>query len=301
MTNGNGALYSVYESTNKEGQETFELAVPVSHQMKPGMYILGYNRQTGLAQFIGTKLSDEKLIDIGGVGHTIANEMSSFLKGRDGFKKAGLPHKRGYLMHGAPGCGKSCSIRLISQEFMKAEPNGFVFFWPVNGNRLNVDAYYTLIRKACPDSPMLFIVEDIDTGLSYFEQGMLNFLDGHERIDGVILLATTNNLEYIPDRLKARPSRIDRCIEVGLPNSKERGAYLKSFGTSDEIVEQLVKMSEGLSFAHLKELYVSTVLLGYKPVEAKKLLRLPNPEEEAKYKTRKPIKIGIDDEEEEAD
>ena len=296
-----GITYSVNEGTNKEGQETYELSVPVSHIMKPGMYTLGYNRQSGLAQFIGTKLSDERLIDIGGVGHTIASEMSNFLKGKESFVKAGLPHKRGYLMHGAPGCGKSCSIRLIAAEFMKAEPSGFVFFWPVNGNRLNVDAYYTLIRKACPDSPMLFIVEDIDTGITYFEQGMLNFLDGHERIDGVILLATTNYLEQVPDRLKARPSRIDRCIEVGMPSSRERAAYLKSFGTDEETIEQLVRMSDGLSFAHLKELYVSTVLLGYKPAEAKKLLRLPNPEEEAKYKHRKPIRIGEDDPEEQYD
>lgn len=52
-------------------------------------------------------------------------------------------------------------------------------------------------------------------------------------------------------------------IEVGLPAAKVREEYFVNKGVPEELINQLVNVTEGRSLAELKELYISIFLLGY--------------------------------------
>ena len=42
-----------------------------------------------------------------GVIHSLVEDVKEFLETEDWYVKSGIPHRRGYLLHGPPGTGKS--------------------------------------------------------------------------------------------------------------------------------------------------------------------------------------------------
>ena len=68
----------------------------------------------------------------------------------------------------------------------------------------------------------------------------------------------------LEDRIKDRPSRFDRVIEVGLPSDKMRSVYLRHLFKNAKLktrpVTKWVKDTEGLTFPHLQELFLSVNL-----------------------------------------
>jgi ATP-dependent 26S proteasome regulatory subunit len=78
-------------------------------------------------------------------------------------------------------------------------------------------------------------------------------------MEGVLILATTNHPEELDAAVTHRPSRFDRMFVFSNPAPAERRIYLqKQFGLA--FVEKLVATSEGLSFAQLKEAWVTACL-----------------------------------------
>ena len=103
-----------------------------------------------------------------------------------------------------------------------------------------------------------------DENRSFF----LNQLDGFEENHGLIVLATTNHPERIDVAIVDRPSRFDRKYHFGLPSKTEQQTFLESWRQrlsqetlwqADEVAA-VVSVTEGFSFAYLKELVVSAVM-----------------------------------------
>lgn len=205
------------------------------------------------------EISNDEPLEIDDSVKDIIKEFGDFFDRRDTFKKMGFSHKRGYLLHGPPGCGKSSTLRLLEKRFVD-KYKGLVLFWD-NGSA--IDAYYDFLRDEERDRPILVVCEDIDSYLERFEERILEFLDGQRGLDNFVLVATTNSLSKIPSRIKDRPSRIDRLLEIGKPNEKTRYQYLFKITNGDaEKSETLARMTNGMSIAQLKEVVVATVCLG---------------------------------------
>lgn len=122
-----------------------------------------------------------------------------------------------------------------------------------------------IIREVEPDRKVCVVMEDFDEMARYDEHGLLELLDGEEKVGGVLYLGTTNFLERIPARL-LRPPRFDRKIEVPFPPMEGRLAYLRGkLGQhqDESDVSKLAEMTDGLSFGHLRELIVSVYCLGH--------------------------------------
>jgi SpoVK/Ycf46/Vps4 family AAA+-type ATPase len=192
------------------------------------------------------------------------------------FAEHGLPHKRGILLHGPPGSGKSCTLLLIARDVIAR--GGLVVQFTNAGVFLSA---YRGLRSVQPDTPVVVLMEDLDEILGpeampgNDQSRILNMLDGAERMHRVVFVATTNYPERLGPRVVNRPSRFDRRILVPHPGAESRRMYLKSLlrdGDGADL-EQLVKGSEGMSLAHCKELFVSTVLLGNSFDETVKMLR----------------------------
>lgn len=199
---------------------------------------------------------------------SIIEDIKKFWDGKEIFKNFKYVHKRGILLHGDPGCGKSGIIQLCV-NYVIEEMDGIVINIKDHYQVEMFDDFIPIFRKVEPDRPLVVIMEDLDalTGEEkYITSKLLNILDGIKQIEGVVYLASTNYPEKLEERVSDRPSRFDRRYRIEPPDAKIRESYLRSKISEEELekinLKEWVKVSEGFSIAHLKELVISTLVLG---------------------------------------
>lgn len=233
-----------------------------------GFYEIKSDHQTGTFLQQIKVLSEELFILPSPEIKAIIDDIKKFWDGRDVFKKYKYVHKRGILLYGDPGCGKSGIIQLCI-KYVIEEMDGMVINIKDHYQVELFDEFIQTIRKIEPQRPLIVVMEDLDalTGEDkYVTSKLLNILDGIKQIDGVVYLASTNYPEKLEERVSNRPSRFDRRYKIENPDAKIREAYLRfklSKEDQDKIdINKWVKVSEGFSIAHLKELVISTLVLG---------------------------------------
>lgn len=184
------------------------------------------------------------------------------LKGK--YQQYGLTYKRGFLLFGPPGSGKTCTVDIVLRQVV-AQGGLAVVVGSISPS--DVTLLLRRHRQVEPERPLIVILEDIDAYIkSYGESSVLSILDGEDSIDNVVYIATTNYPENLDGRVINRPSRFDRVIHVDTPNAEARFTYLKSRNTGLDDQELRVWANEtgGLSISHLKELVIGVVILGGK-------------------------------------
>ena len=195
----------------------------------------------------------------------IVHEISKFWERENIFREYKLTYKRGIMLYGPPGSGKTSAVQLVMRDVI--ERGGVVI------NFTNPSTFIAGIRKfreIQPDTPIVVLMEDIDSILeNTSESDVLNVLDGINQIEKVVFLATTNYPERLGDRIINRPSRFDKRFKIGHPNPESRKLYLEFvMGGHDKIkelgheIDKWVEDTDGFSLAHLKELFIAVVILG---------------------------------------
>lgn len=192
----------------------------------------------------------------------IKNDMRSlvenFLSSQEFYLEKKIPWKRGILLYGKPGNGKTSIIRTIISEYN---------FKPVTiVPGANVDSMREAFSYAEEQSPSLLYFEDLD---SLIENGLdvssfLNFMDGISAKNGLLVMATANDVKKLKTNITQRPSRFDRKFEIPLPTAERAYIYLKRwFGNTLDTKKyrELSKYAEKyeFSYAYLKELYISSM------------------------------------------
>lgn len=233
-----------------------------------GYYFLCSNPEIG---FYVTKREyhlDDLLIFPDSIHGEIIKGINQFWERKDKFKEYGFAYKRGILLHGRAGCGKSCMINLLVKE-MVDNLNGFVFSLGSHGDldlfHSYIPRFFGVIEK---DRPIFVIIEDIENLCTNrdTETVLLNVLDGLDQLENVVYVATTNYIENLKERIINRPSRFDRRIYVPMPSYNDRKFYfekkLKSKDLESINLELWVQETEGMSIAHLSELIKSVVIFG---------------------------------------
>ena len=186
-------------------------------------------------------------------------EFDSFWSKKDEYLSRGESHKRGFLLWGPPGGGKTCTVAFIMKDFIKAGNIVFEF----NNYLMDTLNYF---RKIEPTRKIMVIIEDVDNLMrnSDLEHSLLQFLDGSVQHKNTIVIATTNYPEELPDRIINRPSRFDRISYIGAPSTRDREIYIreKSKKLRSNSIKKWVRETEGFTLAHLKELIVSVEVFG---------------------------------------
>ncbi len=193
---------------------------------------------------------------------TIKKELISlvenFLASKDFYLQNRIPWKRGILLYGNPGNGKTSIIRTIMSSYN---------FKPVTiVPGANSDAIREAFAYAEEQSPSLLYFEDLDSLLenSIDISSFLNLMDGISAKNGLLIVATANEINKLKYNITDRPSRFDRKFEIPLPNQEMAYIYLKRwFGNLITLKKcrELAKCAEKyeFSYAYLKELYISAM------------------------------------------
>lgn len=224
--------------------------------LPPGLY-----RCTSL-EMIGPALTKQRvetdnLLELpDDAGTEILQEFQTFWKIASKFWERGFLHKRGFLLWGPPGSGKTSQLQLMIKKLIE-EQQGVVLFLDHPGVAA---ACLQMARKIEPKRPMIAIMEDMDALVrKYGEHEYLALLDGEAQVDNIVFLGTTNYPEHLDRRFVDRPSRFDTIRYIGMPSDAARRMYLSTKEPSlegDEL-ELWVRASQGFSVAHLKEMIIA--------------------------------------------
>lgn len=205
--------------------------------------------------------------------HTaLVDEIRFLLRHRTWFEERSLPWRRGYLLHGPPGNGKTKMVRALGQHFGLP-----VYLFDLAS--LTNDALDEAWKEIRSEQPLIAVFEDIDAiydgrhnvtrETSFWGNGVtfdafLNTLDGADLQDGIISIVTTNRPEALDAALakqmsdgtmKVRPGRIDRDVYFGPPNTEGRRKIITRVmrDMGGDLIDDLVRATDGKTGAEVQE------------------------------------------------
>jgi SpoVK/Ycf46/Vps4 family AAA+-type ATPase len=253
------------------GPGTYQVCGRTTDSLPPGAYTAILDN-CGRPVYQARDLQADELIHFtDSLPAKVQNEIKQFWSVGDRFARYGYLHRRGYLLYGKQGCGKSSLVNQIIADVIADGHVAFYCSYP--------RAFIECMRKfrdVEPRRPMVCIFEDIDAIITHYgDSELLQWLDGNHQVDKAVNLATTNYPEKLDRRIISRPRRFDRILRIDAPDARMREAYLgrKVPELTAAELARWVELSDGLPFAALAEMVISVCCMGNDLEEAAKLLR----------------------------
>ncbi|KAK7059902.1 p-loop containing nucleoside triphosphate hydrolase protein [Favolaschia claudopus] len=207
-----------------------------------------------------------------GIKETLLTDMKDFLDNEGWYSLAGIPHRRGYLLFGEPGTGKSTTVHALAGELGME-----IYFISLAAPGLNNFTLGELFHSTPPHS--ILLIEDIDCAFPLRVKnaedsprrhpspskavdeeghevgmpkprsmvtlaGLLNILDSVASQEGCILIATTNHIEQLDPAL-IRPGRIDMKIKYSLAKTEQLENVFHRFYPVQEDLSKPVGVKSG--------------------------------------------------------
>ena len=211
------------------------------------------------------QLGRDELIMPEGLLDGIERQICGVAQHREVLLEYGQHLKRGVLLYGEPGVGKTHTVRYLISSL----PELTVLI--LSGAALR------FIREACSVArslqPSLLVIEDVD--LIAEERGMhaaspllfqlLNEMDGLGDDIDVTFLLTTNRVDVLEPALASRPGRIDHAAEIPLPDADGRRRLLTLYqgGLTLDLADpdRVLERTHGVTASFLKELLRRAALI----------------------------------------
>uniref|UniRef100_A0A914WRG7 AAA+ ATPase domain-containing protein n=1 Tax=Plectus sambesii TaxID=2011161 RepID=A0A914WRG7_9BILA len=186
------------------------------------------------------------------------------------FRRVGITPPKGCLLYGPPGTGKTLLARAVASQldcnFLKVVSSAIVDKYIGESARMIREMF----NYARDHQPCIVFMDEIDAiGGRRFSEGtsadreiqrtlmeLLNQMDGFDSLGKVKIIMATNRPDTLDPAL-LRPGRLDRKIEIPLPNEQSRLDVLKIHANpitkhGDIDYEAVVKLSDGFSGADLR-------------------------------------------------
>ena len=184
-------------------------------------------------------------------------DIKEFQKSESWYAKNGVPYRRGYLLHGPPGNGKSSTITAIASKLGLN-----ICVLTLSTKSMSDETLLTLCEEVPRNS--LILLEDIDCASDDREKnddtltlsGLLNALDGVVATEGRIMFMTTNYREKLDPAL-IRPGRCD--VEMLLDCATEQQAeelFMHFYPDHPDVAKDFSNKMAGKSMAELQGLLI---------------------------------------------
>ena len=162
--------------------------------------------------------------------YEVLDDIKEFFKKENWYNKMGIPYRRGYLLHGCPGTGKTSLVKALAGELD-------IPIYILNISKdMKQDQFQRLISDVPPKS--IIVIEDVDC--LFTKKGkmdkkynitfktILNAIDGIISPYGTLLFLTTNHKLKLDNAL-IRPGRIDRQYKIDKMDKEQAEDFFKLF------------------------------------------------------------------------
>lgn len=188
----------------------------------------------------------------------IVEETAAFFASRGRYARLGIPYRRGMIFSGPPGCGKTLTLKALASR-----SSAKVISILGEGYLPQTSSAFELAGKL---APAVLIFEDLDrqVGKDSFDMThFLNLVDGFRTTEGVLIIATCNDLQRLDPALLHRPGRFDRIWKFPLPGQDQRLELLQKRGGdyfSEATLRQVARQTHRFSMAYVQEIIVGAFL-----------------------------------------
>jgi chaperone BCS1 len=198
-----------------------------------------------------------------GVKERILADVQDFLSSSQWYTDRGIPYRRGYLLHGPPGSGKSSFIQALAGEL-----DYNISLLNLSERGLTDDRLNHLLSILPPRT--LLLLEDVDAaftstrrqtdadgyrGANVTFSGLLNALDGVASAEERVVFLTTNHVERLDPAL-VRPGRVDMTVKLGEATRWQVERLWERFYDEEEEEED----NDGVKNERLKQQFVGKLL-----------------------------------------
>jgi ATPase family associated with various cellular activities (AAA) len=205
------------------------------------------------------RLPREDVILAAGVLDRVERHVVGIGELRESLLAAGRHLKRGLLLHGPPGTGKTHTVRYLMGTMTGAT------VIVLSGSSLGRAG--AAIRLARDLAPALVVLEDVDLVAEARDMGegaapllfeLMNEMEGMADDADVAFVLTTNRADLLEPALAARPGRVDLAVEIPLPAPDERRRLLALYGVGLDLAlddpEAVVAGTDGVTASFIREL-----------------------------------------------
>ncbi|XP_067843070.1 mitochondrial chaperone BCS1 [Heptranchias perlo] len=202
-----------------------------------------------------------------GISEKIVQDIKEFIGNPKWYTDRGIPYRRGYLLYGPPGCGKSSFITALAGEIEYS-----ICLMSLSDRSLTDDRLNHLLSVAPQQS--IVLLEDVDAtfinrdlakenpaiyqGMGRLTfSGLLNALDGVASTEARLVFMTTNHLDRLDPAL-IRPGRVDLKQFVGYCSHWQLSQMFQRFypdqppTLAEEFAERALAVSDSISAAQVQ-------------------------------------------------
>lgn len=181
------------------------------------------------------------------------------------YQERAIPWKRGWLIHGPGGTGKSSFAQVVAKT-MRVPLYNFVL------STMSDQEFITAMQERIYP-PCVVLFEDFDTVFDKREpltdhksltfDCVLNQISGVKTLNGVFLIVTTNHIDKIDcamgvtsefGSISTRPGRIDQVIHLGVASERVRNQIAHSILKDwPELCDEVVKQTDSMTAVQVQE------------------------------------------------
>src|SRR6185436_19888617 len=209
---------------------------------RQGSFLRFHRRQT---------LSQDELILPAATFDDVRRQVVGVARHREALRSAGQHLKRGLLLYGPPGVGKTHTVRYLVGELTDTT------IVQLSGDTLHA------IKEACSIArtlqPAVIVVEDVDLiaqQRDMYQGGapllftLINEMEGLDEDAAVVFLLNTNRADLLEAALASRPGRVDQAVHIDLPDRNARRRLIELYRGNLDVdlsrLDAVLERSEGV-------------------------------------------------------